>query len=340
MPDIVTLDGQINFPFTAVDLTLAADKLPNMYGRLEELDLFPAEGVSTTLVRIDLRNGYVTVLPERDRDAPPSVGKSSDREAIFLEIPHVPHIDKITVGDLQNMLAFASNPMRPISFEEKLAEKLQAIKNKHAITREYFRMGALKGLIVDGEGKTLHNLYEHFGITKKQVDFELDESTTNVSEKCREVLRHIEENLRGEVMTSVHALVSREFFAELTAHPNVEKFYVNWQSATQLSTDNRRGFPFGGLVFEEYNASATLMNGSSGRFIAGGYGHAFPLGTMNTFKTFDGPANNINMANMPGVELYISPKVLDHGAGVELKSESNPLPVSARPELQVELLAH
>lgn len=339
MPNIVTLDGQINFPFTAIELTQAVDRLPNMYGRIEELNLMPGQGVSTTMVRIDIRDGYVTVLPVSDRDGPASVGKSADRNAIYLEIPHVPHIDKLTVGDIQDMLAFASNPMRPVTFEEKLAEKLQNIKNKHAITREYFRMGALKGKIVDGAGTELHDLYDRFGIVKKTVDFKLNVADTNVHEKCMEVVRHIEENLRGEVMGSVRALVSREFFSALTSHKNVEKFYVNWQAAAALAGDARKGFEFGGIIFEEYNASATLMNGSSGRFIAQGEGHGFPVGTMNTFKTFDGPVNNIGMANMPGVEVYISPKVLDHGEGVELKSESNPLPVCARPELLVELKA-
>lgn len=340
MPVIQTLSGPINFSYTAQELTQAIDVLPNMYGRLEELNLMPSKGVSTTLVRISRRNGYITVLPVRDRDGAASVGKSSNEDAIYLEIPHIPHIDKITPADLQDMLAFAANPMRPRTFEDALNEKLQAIKNKHAITREYFRMGALKGVIVDGEGSQLHDLYERFDIVKKTVDFELDDPDTNVLEKCAEVLRHIETNLQGEVMTGVRVLNSREFTGKLKSHPNVEKAYANWQAATALSTDTRKAFDFGGLIFEEYNASATLMDGTSGRFIDEGKGHAFPIGTMSTYATNDGPANNIGMVNMPGVEVYVSPKVLDHGEGIELKSESNPLPVCARPELQVELIMY
>jgi Phage major capsid protein E len=37
-----------------------------------------------------------------------------------------------------------------------------------------------------------------------------------------------------------------------------------------------------------------------------------------------------------GAEIYLSPKILDHGKGIELVSESNPLAVCRRPEaLQV-----
>ncbi|WP_369409707.1 major capsid protein [Wolbachia endosymbiont of Drosophila innubila] len=41
-----------------------------------------------------------------------------------------------------------------------------------------------------------------------------------------EVLRHIEDNLSGEYMTGVHALVSPEFFDALTSHSKVKKKHM------------------------------------------------------------------------------------------------------------------
>jgi len=338
MPTIQTLAGPIDFSYTAQELTQAIDVLPNLYGRLNEMNLFPGKGVSTTLVRVSFRNGQVTVLAAEERGSNGSAAKVADENAIYLEIPHIPHMDYIKPDDLQDMLAFNQNPIRMKTFEDAMNERLQAIKNKHSITREYLRMGALKGKIIDGAGNELHDLFERFDIEKVTVDFALDNPATDVIGKTREVARAMETNLQGEVMTSVHALVSPEFFDALTSHPNVEKFYVNWQSANVLAGDPRKMFPFGSMVFEEYNASATLMNGTSGRFIDEGYAHAYPMGTMNTFATYDGPAHDLNMVNMPGAEIYVSPKVLDHGAGIELKSQSNPLPVCARPALLRELV--
>jgi hypothetical protein len=40
----------------------------------------------------------------------------------------------------------------------------------------------------------------------------------------------------------------------------------------------RRAFPFAGILFEEYNGSVTLSNGTSERLIPTGEGIAFPLG--------------------------------------------------------------
>lgn len=339
MAGIEIIDGQIIFPYTTQELTMSVDVLPNLYGRLNQENLFPSRGVSTTLVQVRFRNGHITVLPARERDGAPSVGKGSDEDAVYLEIPHIPHLDMLTPKDIQDMLAFASNPLRPMTMEDALNEKLQAIKDKHAITREYFRMGALKGVIKDGDGNTLHDLYERFGIVKKTVNFELDNPATDVKAKCRGLKRGIKKNLKGEVMSGVRVKVDPIFWDEFTSHPNVEKFFLNYSEAHALATEDITIFPFGGLIFEEYDATVSLMDGSTEDLIAEGYGHAYPVGTMNTFKTFDGPANNITMANSPGVELYISPKILDHGAGVELKSESSPLPVCSRPDLIVECLA-
>jgi hypothetical protein len=60
---------------------------------------------------------------------------------------------------------------------------------------------------------------------------------------------------------------------------------------------------------------------------------------MDTFKTWFAPANDIRFVNTVGEEIYISPEVLKHGEGIELKSESNPLAVPKRPEVLVEISA-
>ena len=67
------------------------------------------------------------------------------------------------------------------------------MRNKHAITLEHLRMGALKGVILDADGSTLVNLYDEFEIQPKEVSCALGTATTDVKKKCLEVLRHIED---------------------------------------------------------------------------------------------------------------------------------------------------
>lgn len=105
-----------------------------------------------------------------------------------------------------------------------------------------------------------------------------------------------------------------------------------------------RVFDFGYIVWREYKGSFPVRDASGNKVqepaVAAGKGHAYPAGTMNMFKTFAGPAHHINLVNQaPGVDdpVFISTKVLDHGEGVEMKSQSNRLAVCKQPECLVEV---
>jgi hypothetical protein len=100
-------------------------------------------------------------------------------------------------------------------------------------------------------------------------------------------------NLLGESMTSVHALVSSEFFDKLISHSKMADAYKFFAAtgAQPLREDMRRAFPFAGILFEEYNGSVTLSTGVTERLIPAGEGIAFPMGTFDTFTTYGGPAN-------------------------------------------------
>ncbi|MFD1330716.1 major capsid protein [Methylopila musalis] len=271
-------------------------------------------------------------------------------EAIYFEIPHFPHMDYITPKDLQDMVTVLGRAgVRPRTLDDEMVKRLFTIMNKHKITREYVRSGALKGLIKDGRGRVLYDLYQAFGITKKVVDFELDDANTDVNAKCDEVLGHMQDNIRGETMTGAEAIVSPEFFNKLVGHPNVEKYWLQTQFAGQLAATERqrlggqwgRLFEHQTLLFREYRGSAPIKSPAGGvtneRFVAANKGHAYPTGTQSAFATYDAPPHDVRYANLPGIEVSISPKVLDHGAGVELQSQSNPLALCRRPEVLVEV---
>tara|TARA_B100000614_G_C14489811_1_gene470244 strand:- start:613 stop:1221 length:609 start_codon:yes stop_codon:yes gene_type:complete len=199
-------------------------------------------------------------------------------------------------------------------------------------------MGALKGIILDGDGSTLYNLYTEFGITQKAISFALGTATTKVRNKCLQVSRHIEENLKGEAMTGVKVLCSSGFFESLIDHDNVKAAYANYAEAEdRLGGDPRKGFKFGGLVFEEYVGNAPDADGNTRKFIADNEAHAFPIGTMNTFNTFVAPADFVETANTIGMEFYAKQEARKFNRGIDLHTQSNPLPMCARPGVLVKL---
>lgn len=346
----------VNFPFTATQLSNMVNRIPNNYGLLQALNLFPARGSISTIIEINFEDGAIRVLPSKERGAQPTPGDRGGRKSIFIEVPHFPAMDLITPRDLQNMITIVTNSRSPRTLADEMAVRLFTIRAKHSITREWVRMGALKGLITDGNGTTLVDLYATFGITKKTVDFVLGTNTTDVIDKCTQVRTSIANNLKGETMNAIEVIVDTSFFNKLIQHAKVEKFWINWSGAQNLAqpayapgtgpidrngqpTMLGRSFMFQNILWREYNGTAPIGKARTATpFVPADSGVAYPGGTMDTFETWDAPANDIRVVNQPGQEIAISPKVLDHGEGVELKSESNPLAVCKRPEALVEVI--
>lgn len=322
--------------FSLASLTAAINILPNNYGRTNELNLFPVKGVRSRTVFVEEYNGVLNLLPTKPVGAPGTAGKQGKRKVRSFVIPHIPHDDIVLPEDVAGVRAFGSeDQLKPIV--QEVNDKMQAMKNKHSITLEHLRMGALKGIILDADASTLYNLYTEFGITAKAVDFVLGTATTEIREKCAEVVRHIEDNLKGEVMRSVRCLVSQEFYDKLVKHATVKEAYKYYTQQQNLSGDFRKGFTFGGITFEEYRGVATDADGNSRRFIASGEGHSYPEGTSDTFSTYAAPADFNETVNTIGELLYAKIDERKHGRGYDLHTQSNPLPLCHRPAVLVKV---
>ena len=331
-------------PFTATgydltSMTAAINKLPNLYGRLAEMNVFPFDGVATTTVAVEQMNGTLNIVRSRPRGSAPDKVIADKRALRTFAVPHIPVEDVLLPEDFQNVRAFGSETSAE-TMASIMARKLQKMRNVLDQTLEYLRMGALKGIILDADGSTLYNLYTEFSIVQKTVDFALDDDETNVGAKCREVKRHIETNLKGERMSGIRVLVDGTFFDALVKHPSVEKAFAAYMALNQdLASDYRRGFRFNGLIFEEYPATWTDKDGTTRLAIASGEGHAYPEGTGETFGTVVAPGNFLETANTIGIPYYAKQEARKYNQGVDVYAESNVLPLCLRPEVLVKVTA-
>ena len=325
-----------NPAFSMAALTAAINILPNRYGRIEELGLMPAKPVRQRQVIVEEMNGVLNLLPTLPPGAPGTVGARGKRTLRSFVIPHIPHDDVVLPEEVQGIRAFGSETETE-AVAGVIARHLETMRNKHAITLEHQRMGALKGVILDADGSVLYDLFDEFDITPQTIAFDLGNAGTNVKSKCLATLAAIEDNLKGEFMSGVHCLCSPEFFAALTGHAKVEKAFENWQQGAILINDVRRGFTYAGITFEEYRGQATDPSGTTRRFIAAGEAHAFPLGTVDTFGTYFAPADFNETVNTIGQTLYAKQEPRKFDRGTDLHSQSNPLPMCHRPGVLVKL---
>ncbi|WP_419952530.1 major capsid protein [Methylobacterium sp.] len=346
MPTILDIFNQD--AFSASSLTGNITVVPNTYGRINELGIFTPEPIATTSVTVIIDNGVLNLLPTRPRGGPASLGtRGKQRPAAFV-VPHIPHEDSVLATDVQNMLAM-SGPGFTGGLETVLGfvnRKLITMRKKHAITLENLRMGAIKGVIRDYDGTVLLDLFGAFGVTEKVVDFLLGTPGTDVGAKCDEVVGYMEDNLLGETMTSVHALASPEWMAKFTSHASVKEAYKYFASAPNPMRDSvRKGFPFKGITFEEYRGSASYIQEDGSRttpqrFIPAGDVRFIPLGTSDTFTNYWSPPDfwgSVNQApNGADAEVFVAPlEPKKFGKGMDIHTESNPLPLVKRPALLV-----
>lgn len=333
-----------NPAFSMASMTAAINLIPNRYGRMEELNLFPPKPVRTRQIIVEEQNGVLNLLPTLPPGSPGTVGTRAKRKVRSFVIPHIPHDDVVLPEEVQGLRAFGSETEME-SIAGVMARHLQTMRNKHAITLEHLRMGALKGVILDADGSVIYDLYREFEITRKEINFKLGKtvnnewvsSDTEVRNLCVEVLGYLEQSLLGEYMNGVHCLCSPEFFAALISHNKVKEAYANYQQGVMLINDVRAGFTFGGITFSEYRGQATDAHGITRRFIAAGEAHCFPLGTIDTFGTYFAPADFNETANTLGQTIYAKQEPRKFDRGTDLHTQSNPLPMCHRPGVLVKL---
>lgn len=323
--------------FTMRSLTSSINILPNNYGRLRELNLFPGRGVRTRNIMVEEQNGVLNLLPTLPVGSPGTQNKQGKRKVRTFTIPHIPLDDVILPDEYDGIRAFGTENQTD-ALAGIINQHMQAAKNKFAITIEHMRMGALKGEILDSDGSTIYDLYDEFDVEEKEVDFLLGTDSTEIQTKCFEVARHIEDNLKGEVHSGIRVLVDGDFFDDLIVHDNVKAVYANHAAAVQtLGGDPRKGFRFGGLIFEEYRGTATDKDGNSRDFLASSTGRAFPEGTMDMFETLYAPADFLETVNTLGIELYAKQVERKFGRGIDLHMQSNPLALNKRPNCCVKV---
>lgn len=314
--------------FSAIELTAAVNQVPFSPGRIGQLGLFEARGVATRNIAVESLSGSLSLIPDTPLGAPANQHKHNDRTARNFRIPHHPLEDTILASEIQDVRVFGGTQLQGV--QDVVNQRLIEMARKHDATLEYGRIGAIKGIILDADGSTsLYNLFTEFGISQDTVDFVLGTSTTEMLTKCYAVSRLIETELGQAVYDHVHCFAGKTWFERFTTHPTVAKAYANYQEAAgRLGGDNRRGFTFGGIVFEEYRGS---VGGVS--FVADSEAHFFPVGVPGMYITRFAPMDAVDTVNTLGLPRYARQAIdRDYGRYVKVLTESNPINLCLRPK--------
>lgn len=313
--------------FTLQTLSEAINKAPIKPSRVAAMGLFAEKGVPTTSVNIEEKNGVLGLLSTKPRGAPGQTTQAQKRKMRTFAIPHIPVEETVRAEDIQNVRLFGSDNQLA-AIEDVVNDKLIEIAQSMETTWEWQRLGALKGIVYDADNSTvIYNWFTEFNIgAPADVDFVLGTATTDIKAKCLDVKRRTEDGLQGVPYDHVHAFCGSDFFDRFTSHANVLQSFLYTQEASQIRNDQRAGFKFADIIFEEYRATVGGIP-----FVAPNECRFFPVGAPQVFRTFFGPADFMETVNTIGLPMYAKQEPLEFNRGRKIHAQSNPLHVCMRP---------
>lgn len=320
-------------------LTEAINIPPYITGRPSQLGVFTDTPIPTTYVRLGIREDEITIIPARERGGEHNKNMRTGIGETIFSIPHFPLDDAITPGDLQNVMAYGEGYVFQ-TIAGVYNEKLGTMRAKHDLTHSHLDWGALRGLVVDGEGKTLVDLYDQFGITQETIAFAFSVATTDVAARNRALKASIRTDLRGTPATGIRILAGADWFDAYVGHESVREAYRYYPGGQNPARDDIVDtYTHAGVtverVDEDYpfrqpdNTFAVLPAVPADEAIA------MPLGTPY-FRRYIAPPDSIieaNRAPNPAAKVFVSTDEKPHGKGREVHTESNVLPICQRPQL-------
>lgn len=322
--------------FAVTTLTDSINKLPAVPGRVGAMGLFAEKGVRTTSVFIEYRNGRLVLVENQPRTADGQNLGNGKRNGITLAACHLPLTTQVLPDEIQDVRAFGQEGVDAglASQVQVINDKLTDLKNSIEATREYHRVGALRGKVLDADGSVIHDLYDAFGVTKKTSNVALSSGATNVQKACLDAKRYAEKKLGGVVVRGYRALCGSTWFDAFVGHDKVKAAFDGYQAAQdRLGGDMRSGFTFGGIEFIEL---ADEVSGQ--KFIPDDVAQVFPV-AQGVFVTYNAPANYNEAVNTLGLPYYAKSEPRKMGKGWDLEAQSNPLTLCLYPEALVELKA-
>ena len=324
-------------PFEMTDLTEELLLIPNNYGLINQLGIFRDESVTQHTISVESTGATLALIPDQPRGARNNVNIDRTRQIRSFPIPHFPLDDYLSPNDIQGKRAYGSDQAETQA--AVMMRKLEDIRRKHAVTLEAARCYAITtGGIYAPNGTVSGNFYTDFGVTRKEVAFDLANAATDVLAKSREVVDHIQENiLDGEVAERIIALCSPEFFDALVSQAGVKEAYKFYTSTQEpLRNGLREGryarFEHGDITYYRYIGSYKDAAGVSQRLIPANEAYFLPLGTMDTFISYFSPANKLEYVNTLGEKNYVFTYTDPKGAKVEIESEQNVINLVRRPQ--------
>lgn len=324
--------------FGIISLTDAINKVPYIPGRAGEVIGWEAEGVDTLTIWIEEQEGELRLINPTARGGPGETVDKEKRKGRPLKIPHYQIDDAIYADEVQGVRAFGQSNVVDTVLGKVEKRMEQHVNWRFNPTMEFQRLGACKGIILNGDGSTLTNLFTEFNVVAQaEIDFDLDNANPAAGilrERCDDVDRLVAAELGGVPYGGLHAFCGLTFWKNLIAHKEVREVYLANQTMAMalLNPMAFKTIRIGNIMFEEYRGKVGATD-----FVHADKAHVFPVGAPGLWRTIFAPADYIETANTPGLPRYAKQFRMPNDKGINLEMQSNALNYCTRPRVLVPL---
>lgn len=327
------LDIFNNDAFRVTNLTDAIIDKPRVPTLLGSLGIFREKGMFGTTAVIERKGAQINLVPTAERGGVRQPGQAGKRIMIPLRAVHLPQVRTVMADEVLAVRRFGTEADLE-SVQTLVGERQQSMKDDIDLTLEHMRVGALKGLVLDADGSTLYDVYDIMGQSQEVIPFNIAtaNSGANLLLKTETLKRTIRDAMGGYAVGKIRVICSVDWFDKFVNHDDMKARWDKWQDgAFGRDYPNETNFEFNGVVFTVYSGGT-----SAGDFIPAGEAYAYPE-NIDVFHMWFAPGDYMSVVGSLGVPYYSSLKRLDHDKGVEIESQSNPLPWVKYPEAVVKL---
>ncbi|PFW94167.1 hypothetical protein AWC38_SpisGene25736, partial [Stylophora pistillata] len=243
---------------------------------------------------IPIKRGDSTIMTAISKNSPRPLMSEDKMFMINASLARFGEERKITPNDMRG-LAHLDSELRVLKEADLITSKQLEAKRRFAATLEFMRMGAIKGVINDGED---NKLYE-FKNDVADIEFK--------DQNPLDKLDVVSDNLTDEFGYSPEFMIlaSRDFF----------KNVLNYN----------------GTLIMPYTLSFKNSAGDIKKFIEDNKAYAVPLNTADTFIEYYTYAQSIDAMRGLPTQYFSNVYELPKGEGYNVVCESVTLPICVRP---------
>jgi hypothetical protein len=334
---MASLNVFTNDQFSMQQLTASVNLLPYTPGLLGQMGVFNEVGVNTTMVSMQFQQGKLTLIPAQARGTMTNVMSGNRRKERIFRVPHLPVNSAVMADDVQNLKAWGTESDLD-TVANLVNQKMAAMKQDLEVTKEYHRLGAVHGIVLDADGSSvLYNLFTEFGVS--QPTDTLDLSADDPKTKCTEWSRTIDAALGGTPYTGISAICGNDFFDGFINMPGVKQafqfmwdgnFFMQVQANAGVGSNSGakalQGFLWGGITW--YNYRGTV---GSVLFQPTNQANLFATGGTDIWMANNAPAPFMDTVNTVGQPFYAAQALMEFNLGVKLHLQCNPIFLTSRP---------